>query len=217
MQKLPILESETVTVFGASRGAEAALIAGSVYPEINGVIGVSSSHVRWEGATAKALPGGPAWTFEGKPLPYVAFHISPAFAVRFLWNTVTRRAIPLNSMFVESLRWGESDAVQIAVERIRGPILLASGADDRMWPSALMSARAIERLRRHNHPYLYEHVCYEGAGHWLPSAYMPTGGLRAGMAAKIGGTPEATARVQPQWWPKVLRFLAAIPSQKGTR
>src|SRR5574340_1222632 len=197
----------TVTLFGASRGAEAALIAGSMYPEVDGVIGVSPSHVRWEGATARMLPGGPAWTWEGKPLPYVPFHIGPGFALRYAWNAVTRGATPLNPMFVDSLRRDENEAARIPVERIRGPVLLASGSDDRKWPSSLMSARAIDSLRRNHHPYPYEHVCFEGAGHWLPSSYVPTGGLRGRAAAGIGGTPEATAGAQAQWWPKVLRFL----------
>jgi hypothetical protein len=217
MQSLPGVESAGVTILGGSRGAEAALIVGSVYPEINGVVGVSSSNVRWEGATAKALPGGPAWTYRDRVLPYVRFHIGAAFAARYLWSSVFRGPLSLNPMFTDSLSRADNDDVEIAVERIHGPILLASGADDRKWPSALMSARAMDRLRRNHHPYPDELVLYEGAGHWLPSAYLPARGLRGRMAEEIGGTPEATARVQSQWWPKMLRFLSAIPSQGGTR
>lgn len=208
LQKLPFVKSGGVAIIGASRGAEAALMVASLYPEINAVIGVSSSHVRWEGSTASQLPGGPAWMWQGQALPYVRFHIGPTFGFRYLWGALTRNATPLRPMFLDSLHRDDSDAPQIAVERIRGPVLLACGTEDRLWPSCLMSERVMERLRRHGHPYADEHVRYEGAGHWLPAAYVPTGGLRGGLAAAIGGSPEATARVQADWWPRVLAFLS---------
>lgn len=216
MQSLPSVEGAAVTIIGDSRGAEAALLAGSMYPEINGVVGVSSSHVLWEGATAKMLPGGPAWTYGDKLLPYVPFHIGAGFAGRYLWSSVSGSPLSLKPMFLDSLSRVATDDVQIAVERIRGPVLLASGGDDRRWPSALMSARAMDRLRRNHHPYSDEHLSYEGVGHWIPSAYLPTAGLRGRIANEIGGAPEATARAQSQWWPKMLQFLAAIPSQRAT-
>src|SRR5262249_5805596 len=132
-----------VAVFGASRGAEAALMIGSECPEVNGVIAGSGSHVRWEGATARLLPGGPAWTRQGQAMPYVPFHISPGLALKYVWASLTRSSVSLQPMFLESLRRGATEQAEIAVERIRGPVLLGSGADDRKWPSATMSALAI--------------------------------------------------------------------------
>lgn len=211
MRSLPEIGGAAVTMIGASRGAEGALLVGSRYPEINGVVGVSSSHVLWEGATARMLPGGPAWIDGDKPLPYVPFHIGPVFAARYVWSTVSGSSISLKPMFLDSLSRVGTDDVHIPVERIQGPVLLVSGTDDRKWPSALMSGRAMDRLRRNHHPYSDEYVSYEGAGHWIPSAYLPTGGLRGRMAEEIGGAPEATARAQRQWWPKMLRSLTELP------
>lgn len=213
LQSAPGIRGARITILGASRGGEAALLAGSFYTEVNGVIGVSASHVRWEGATARELPGGRAWTYQDKPLPYVAFHIGPGFAARYVWAALGRNPISLKPMFLDSLSRARSDDAQIAVEKIRGPILLASGSDDRKWPSARMSGLAMERLRRRQHPYPDQQVVYEGAGHWLPSAYLPASGLRGKMADEIGGSPAATARVQAQWWPRLLGFLAAIESR----
>ncbi len=206
----PALMDDRVTI-------KVVLMAGSLYPEINGVVGVSSSHVLWEGATAKMLPGGPAWTHGGKPLPYVPFHIGAGFAARYFWSGVSGHPLSLKPMFIDSLSRVDTDDAQIAVERIHGPVLLASGGDDREWPSTLMSARAMDRLRRNHHPYSDEHLSYEGVGHWIPSAYLPTGGLRGLIADEIGGGPAATARAQSQCWPKMLQFLTAIPSQRDTR
>jgi dienelactone hydrolase len=217
MQLLPDVQGATISIIGSSRGAEAALIVGSTYPEVNGVVAASASHVRWEGATAKMLPGGPAWTYEDKPLAYVPFHIGPAFAAHYLWASVTNSPLSLKSMFVDSLGRAENGDVQIPIERIRGPVLLGSGGDDRKWPSAMMSRRAMDRLRRNHHPYADAHVSYEGAGHWLPSDYLPTGGLQGRMADEIGGTPIGTATAQRQWWPRVLNFLAGVGSRNGTK
>lgn len=211
VQRLPEVDGARVALFGASRGAEAALIVGSIYQEVNGVIAVSGSNVRWEGATARLLPGGPAWTHEGKPLPFVPFHISPGFAARYAWTLLSRGALSLEPMFTDSLRSGASVDAAIPVERIHGPVLLASGARDRKWPSDLMSRSVIDRLRGGRRVYSDIHFSFQDAGHWLPSAYLPAAGLRGRMAEEIGGTPEGTADVQRRWWPEVLRFLAALP------
>ncbi len=215
MRALPGNEGTAIFVVGGSRGGEAALIIGSTYPEVDGVVAISGSHVRWEGATAKLFPGGPAWTYQGKPLPYVPFHIGPTFAIRYLWAGATGGPISLRPMFTDSLRRAVKDDVEIPVERIRGPVLLGSGGDDRKWPSAVMSKRVLDRLRRNRHPYSDEYCFYEGAGHWLPSAYLPTGGLRGYMAEEIGGTPAGTAAAQRDWWPRVLGFLAARDAQSS--
>lgn len=217
MRQFPAVQGAAISIVGSSRGAEAALIVGATYPEVNAVVAASPSHVRWEGATARLLPGGPAWTWQDQPLPYVPFHIGPAFAARYLWAAATGGPFSLRPMFLDSLGRSESDAVQIPVERIRGPVLLGSGGGDRKWPSAPMSQRAMDRLRRNHHPYTDAHVSYQGAGHWLPADYVPTEGLQGRMADEIGGTPAATAAAQRQWWPAVLRFLAEAGSRDGAR
>lgn len=218
MQNIPIeyfggairfLRDAKATVIGGSRGAEAALLIGATYPEVNGVVASSPSHVRWEGATRKLLPGGPAWTLGGQALPYVPFHIGLGFAARYAWAAITGGGVSLAPMFVDSLARATPEA-EIPVERIRGPVLLGSGGADRKWPSAAMAQRAVERLRRNGHGYADELVSYAGAGHWLPVSYVPTGGLRGRMAVEIGGTPEGTAQAQREWWPRVLEFLRRV-------
>jgi pimeloyl-ACP methyl ester carboxylesterase len=217
MLTLPEVEGAAISIMGGSRGGEAALMVSATYPQVNGVAAASASHVRWEGATARMLPGGPAWTYEGKPLAYVPLHIGPVFAVHWLWAAVTGGPVSLRPMFVDSLGRVENHDAEIPVERIRGPVLFGSGDADREWPSGTMSQLAMDRLRRNHHPYADAHVSYEGAGHWLPCEYLPTGGLLGRMADEIGGTPAGTAAAQRQWWPRVLGFLAGIGSRHGGR
>jgi hypothetical protein len=72
----------------------------------------------------------------------------------------------------------------------------------------------MERLRRYQHPYSYEHLCYEEAGHFvcfpydLPSlppmiALSPV----AGMLIVFGGTPSVQAAAATDSWSKILIFL----------
>jgi pimeloyl-ACP methyl ester carboxylesterase len=209
--RTPSVQGPSVTLIGGSRGAEAALIAGAMYPEVSAVVAVSPSHVRWEGATSKMLPGGAAWTWQGKPLPYVPFHIAPGFAARFAWAYVARNPISMRSMFEDSLHHATGADVQIPVERIRGPVLFGSGRADRLWPSDSMAQLAMDRLHRHSHPFPDQHVSFENTGHWLPSSYVPTAGLKGPMSEQIGGTPAGTAAAQREWWSKVLELLARVP------
>lgn len=215
MRSVPDVDPEAIALYGASRGAEAALMAASMFPEIKAVVARSPSHVRWEGATANQLPGGPVWTYEGKPLPYVPIHIGVGFAARYAWSSVTRTPVAFAPMFRDSLAHSDPAPAEIQVERIHGPLLLLSGNDDQIWPSSWMSSLILERLKRNRHPYCDEYVTYDGVGHWLPIAYEPTAGSRQNLKLRIGGTPEGTSKAQVNAWPKIVRFLSTLPVRQA--
>ncbi len=185
-------------------------MAAALYPEVAAVVAKSPSHALWEGLTSKRMPRGPAWTYGGKPLPYLPNRIGLGYAVRYAWDSLVRNPIPTTPLFLDNLAEVSAGTdAGIPVERIRGPVLLLSGEDDQVWPSLLMTRRVIDRLRRTRHPYADRHLSYAGAGHWLPEAYVPTAGSRARMKYAIGGTPEGTARAQADSWPKIVRFLTS--------
>jgi pimeloyl-ACP methyl ester carboxylesterase len=215
MRSVPDVDPEAIALYGISRGAEAALIAASIFPEIKAVVVRSPSHVRWEGATANQLPGGPAWTYEGTPLPYVPIHIGAAFAFGYVWGMVTRTPVAFAPMFRDSLAHFDPPSVEIQVERIHAPLFLLSGTDDQIWPSSSMSSLIVERLKLNRHPYSDEQVTYDGVGHWLPIAYEPIAGSRQNMKLRIGGTPEGTSKAQVDAWPKTVRFLSTLPVRQA--
>jgi pimeloyl-ACP methyl ester carboxylesterase len=218
MRTSPIVDADFIAMYGTSRGAEAALMVAATYPEIKAIVAKAPSNVRWEGVTAKHLPGGAAWTFEGKPLPYVPNRIPFGFLVRYIWDSLAGIPVPQTPLFLEDLAgFGDTAKVEIPVEQINGPVLLLSGQDDQIWPSALMAGRVMDRLRRNRYPYGYDHLSYEGAGHWLPAAYVPMRGLRQGMKLAIGGTPDGTARAQADSWPKILDFLISASAERHSR
>lgn len=215
MRARPETDPHFVAVFGASRGAEIALQFAATFSGVAAVVARSPSYVRWEGASAKQLPGGPAWTYQGKPLTYIPIRIPLWFAAQFAWESVVGDPVPFTPLFLHNLEaFGDTANVEIPAENIHGPVLLLSGKDDRKWPSYLMATRLMERLQRHGHPYADRHLSYDGAGHWIPCEYLPTAGSKHGM---IGGTPEGTAAALSDSWPKVLLFLVQASEEKGSR
>jgi pimeloyl-ACP methyl ester carboxylesterase len=204
-------DPKLIGVFGVSRGAEAALQFAATNSSVKAVVARAPTHVRWEGATARQLPGGPAWTYRGRPLSYVPARILPWFAAQYIWDRITGVPVQQTPLFMHSLEaFGNPGSVEIPVENIHGPVLLISGKDDQIWPSSLMASRLMERLRRHGHPYADEHLSYDKAGHWIPFEYVPTAGERHKMKLMIGGTPVGTAVAQADSWPKVLEFLMTV-------
>jgi len=205
----PETDPRFVAVFGVSRGAEAALQVAATYPEVTAVVARSPSYVRWEGATARQLPGGPAWIWQAKPLTYVPIRIPMGFAARYVWDSVAGDPVRQTPLFLHDLEvFDDTGSAEIPVENIHGPILLLSGKDDQIWPSFMMATRMMERLHRHGHPYADQHLSYDGVGHWIPFEYLPVAGDRKELRLMIGGTAESTARAQADSWPKILRFLS---------
>jgi dienelactone hydrolase len=93
----------------------------------------------------------------------------------------------------------------IPVENTNGPILLISGDDDRMWPSARMGDQIIERLAAHGHPFRSRHYRYPGAGHLMRSPGVPTSALYNTFA--FGGHGPEQAAANRAAWTETIMFL----------
>lgn len=69
--------ADRYAIVGGSKGAEAALVLGSKYPQVNAVIGFSPSSVVWQGIPARRFEINQnvksSWAYEKKGLPFVAY------------------------------------------------------------------------------------------------------------------------------------------------
>ena len=209
----PGVEADRVAVVGNSKGAELALLLGATYPEdVRAVVGYAPSPIVWQ-----AIPfdrefyyGGPRspWSFRGEPVPFVPLaRPLPSELLRMTGAVLEGRAISARPFYERALgARAVVDAASIAVEKIKGPVLLISGTDDGLWPSTPFSEMAMERLKAHDHPFRFEHLRYEGAGHLLAlPGYEPKESW--GRNLELGGSPEANEFANTDSWPKVLGFL----------
>ena len=177
-----------LVVFGVSRGGEAALLLGTVYPNlIHAVASYVGSSVVNGGPY-----GRPAWTLHGKPVPYVPYLTGGGF--------------------------GDPDPTDhpqavIPVEKISGPIFLVSAAMDALWPSSAYASAIVERLRAH-HRSDYTSLVYYDAGHGVGTAVpnFPFGTVvpTADGPLGLGGTLSGDAHARADSWPKLLAFLGRL-------
>jgi dienelactone hydrolase len=182
-----------IVAVGASKGAELALLLAGRRPEIIGVIAISPSSVVWQGLPKSFWPMPQArssWSVAGKGLPFVPYDYSMGV-----------NPSSLVDLYRQSLKKVAADAV-IPVEKINGPVLLLSGADDLLWPSAEMGNAIIARLKANDFAYRFEHVTYPEAVHTLNENYM------------IGGTTEGNRKARIDSQAKVLDFLKRIGGER---
>lgn len=218
----PEATSDGISLVGLSRGAELALQLGSVFPQVQAVVAVSPSDIRYAGIAGHSDYKQPAWIVDGEPLPYVAggFTIRTALSYFAVW--AFRRPVRQRGMFLRSRRASSAQGAAIAVEKINGPVMLIAGTDDQLWPSSLAAASIMRRLRAHTREFADECLGYPGAGHFLCFPYglpslppMISLSPAPRIVIDFGGRPERNAAAAREAWPEILRFLteAARPGQ----
>jgi dienelactone hydrolase len=218
LERCPAVAGDRVAVVGRSRGGELALLLGATFPaHVAAVVGYVPSgyvHAGIAGAGASSGPPRSAWTVGGKPvafLPPVA--AGPAAPAGLPGPAASPAPLELRPLFLRGLEdRAAREAAAIPVERIRGPLLLISGEDDRLWPSPVLAEQAVARARAHAHPYPVAHLRYPDAGHMIGPAGLPATvtvilhPLRGARLA-LGGTPAGNAAAAADSWPRALAFL----------
>ncbi len=150
---------QSVGIWGISRGTEAALLMGSLHPSWIQAIALHVPNCAVYGAFDSA--DSPAWTFRGKPiLPSAPFMMS---AMEGRGEELD--PLRLTPSFLRGMQEDRFVQSEIPVEKIRCPLLLISGEDDEMWPSAPFCRRIKDRLARHQTPIECTHFSYPRVGH----------------------------------------------------
>jgi dienelactone hydrolase len=194
-----------IGVTGISRGGELALLLGATFPEIRAVAAYSPASYVYPGFTATSVGDVDSWTHRGKPFEYAPFD---AAAVDFSGESIEQW--PAFARTFEDSQAAERGA--IPVERTNGAVLLVSGTDDRQWQASAFAELARARLERHRHPYPFEHLRYEGAGHMIRYPYVPATVTRyrhpvVPLAFALGGNARDNARAIEDSWRRLLAFF----------
>jgi dienelactone hydrolase len=200
-----------IAVDGISRGGELALLVGATYPAVRAVIGTMAGGLVM-GAFGEPEPGDDrvpaAWTLDGKPVPDLF-----TGNTNVDWSTSDPAVSQVPGYLAAMRDEAAVERATIAVERIRGPVLLITGKDDRLAPRFELAEIARRRLERNRHPWRYQHLSYDDAGHAIEPPFVPTTTdafvhpvSKEKMA--LGGTAAGRAHANADFWPKTLAFLA---------
>lgn len=185
-----------VGLFGASKGAELALVMGASRPELfSALVAVVPSSVVFEGIGSRGRCGRSSWSSGGDPLPFVPYRGLPRLGFR---------GVRAANMYKGALA-ADPGAAAIPVERIRCPVLLVSGGQDQLWPSAAMAEQVATRIRSHGGS--VEHLCYPDAGHTVTLPVIDAPLPLIARLADMGGSRAANRAAAESAWLRVLDFL----------
>ncbi|QBD78268.1 alpha/beta fold hydrolase [Ktedonosporobacter rubrisoli] len=209
------IDGQKIAVIGFSRGGELALLLGATFPEIKAVVSCSPSAYVQSGLRSMQPVSQSAWTYQGKPLPYVQLKWEFLDVMRNFWLFIRHKPFSGKAAFVKGTQnLNETDETAIPVENISGPLLLIVGKDDQLWPSEFYAELVVKRLKKSNHPYSVKLLCYERTGHFVCFPYglpslPPALELAAGPALiSFGGEASFQARASADSWQEILAFLA---------
>jgi dienelactone hydrolase len=210
-----------LAVVGGSRGGELALLLASRIPRIKAVVAYAPSSVVWGADGGVTSIGRAAWSYRGRPLPYMKMGLSKRTLIEYAKMVVcffSRRPYRLTPLCLTALENKPSvEQVTIPVEKIQGPILLISGEDDQLWPAAFMCEKIVARLKAFGSAgggFPCKHVKYEGAGHAISLPDLPLEDYPVrmshplnGVIYELGGTLEKNAQAAKLAWAEVVSFL----------
>jgi dienelactone hydrolase len=211
------VDSERLGVIGHSRGAEGALLLGTIRRDIKAIIAVAPSAVAWPGPNPKDCFRS-AWSHRGRDVSFVGVDLAQGLS-SLLKGAVSKEPIDERSLFEASLRNKSAvESAAIPVENTNAAILLVSGKDDRIWPAADMAEMVVNRLEDRQRPFPFRHLSYEAAGHSfglpnLPRRDPPSDGIPP------GGTRQGNALAATQSWKAMLKFLqeALVSGRESAR
>lgn len=175
------LAANKVAIMGRSYGAQLALILASHEPRFAAVIAEGPSNMI--SGTPSSYPNGEAlsaWSVNGKPLPFHNGEGAPA------------------------------EDTLIPVERFGGPVLLISGADDKIWPATEMAEALVQRRTTAGLQTHTINLTYPNAGHNFGGGEQSYGVPNLppkDRRGRSGGTEAGNSIASIDAWAATLAFL----------
>ena len=228
LKKQPEANENQLALFGSSRGGELVLLLASTFPkEVNTVIACVPSNIVYSGFPKATEP---AWTYKNSPVPFI-----PSPSLEDIDSAVKKGKVAFHKGTFEDaweitphFLYGMEkfhkaiEAATIPVEKIRCPILIFSGEDDKLWPSSLYGKRIMEHLDKKQSTIKRKHLNFAHTGHaflYPYPPYMPVIGQPiylpdSNLWSQYGGTAEGNAHAAKESWRETLSFLKETLSNK---
>ncbi|MDT0317837.1 acyl-CoA thioester hydrolase/BAAT C-terminal domain-containing protein [Streptomyces millisiae] len=189
-----------VSILGASKGAEAALLVSALAECADAVIALAPTSVTWAnvgpGRDGRERPYRSSWTWRGRPLPFVPYDDS--------WTPTEPEGSPVAVLgWYETSLATHADLLRAAAIPVAGPgvdLVLVAGGADRMWPSLRFARELAARRASAGREAVL--VTRADAGHRIifPGEAVPPPSPRFAH----GGTAHADAALGAAAWPHVL-------------
>lgn len=152
------VNSSSIGVVGISKGAEAALLIGSYYPDdIKAIVAYVPPAYVYEGVYLGRQRHSSSWTFGGEPLSFLPYPEGTTLSM-FMKHGYLKE---IHDQAIDSLNEELKEKARIKVEKIDASILLISSNMDNTWSSAQMCEMILEKMENKNITYLN----YPSAGH----------------------------------------------------
>jgi len=195
------IKSDSLGVIGGSKGAELALLLGSICHDFKAVVAWVPSGYIWQGIS-RNMRLASSWSRNGEGIPFITGVLTPEDIAKYRKGEMDS-VRQFYALGLEQADPAKIEEATIPVEKIKAPILLVSGTDDQTWPSAEFSASVMQRLEKYRHAYEHKHIRCEGAGHMVFLPYFITGHNRF----MNGGNARDDAHGSLISWTETIAFL----------
>lgn len=217
----PKIQGHSIGIIGQSRGAELALILGSIFPhQIQTIVASAPCSMVCGGFPH---PNRPAWTYQHKPItPYLsglASADSNLTEMDDLKYSCAQHVIPYHAntqddpyiiadLFAARMQKQESNLAAIPIEKIKCPILLLSGDQDDIWPAKRYCESIMSRVKEHPSKFMRKHIDYPEAGHGIIASYQGSIFHPKGQFwCRLGGTMNGNKLANEKSWIAIVEFL----------
>lgn len=150
-----------IAIEGVSKGAEYALAAATLFPELTCLILKTPSWFCGEGLIKKTPSGTSSWSYKGKELPY-----TPYKERKFQLKKTILQTKEYNILSINSGKTVQEDSV-FPVEKVNGPVLIFATKADTVWPSAESGERLDSRLTQKGFTYPHKYICFSCMSHMM--------------------------------------------------
>jgi dienelactone hydrolase len=213
------VDASRIGILGGSKGGELALLAASTYPQIKAVVAIVPSPIAFMGLGVNDAPTGCSWTRAGTALPCVP--ASAAGSQQIGVELSQHKPLVLRELYDASLGAdpATTKAAFFPLEKIAGPVLCLSGADDQMWNSSAQCTLAMNYLKNARHAYADRTIAYPDAGHtFIGATHGPSSAVTSvdygSVTMAFGGTKEGDAAAADAAWPVIWSFFASALGAK---
>ena len=187
----PSADVSRIGIWGASEGAEFALIAATHYTRIKAVAAIVPSDLVWEGWGQNG-PATASFSFAGRSLPFQPYSgMAAELAKAAKGQPMDLRRVHLagRASFPDRIA-----AARIPIQRYHGALLIAGGGADAIWPSVEMATNIAATRRQARLATTL--LTFPDAGHLI-------GGPGTSPAVELtgaGGTADAVAHARAATW-----------------